>query len=464
MHHESEYSPRPFMHSVEQGAYRSEAQSAVVEPSVSEELRALVSLAVPIALAQFAQIALNLTDTAIIGRTSPIDLAGTGIGRTLSFAFASFCLGIAGALDPLASQAIGAKEPRRAWGAFLTALRANALLLPFIVVLILSSNLLLPWFGVDRAVTRSSGLFLLGHVLAIPLFGVFLCARGYLQALNKTGALVWASILANVVNVPVCLFFVRYLRWGAFGAGVSTTIATSVLTLVALAAAVKHKPAGILLAEERIEVRRLLTLGLPVSFQMLAEIGVFSAVGILTGRLGAVAASAHQIALSLASFTFMGALGISAATATRVGYAVGEGRSPRRAGLVGIATGSTFMLGGALLFALFARQLASVFTADPAVVQSAVPLLMLAALFQLFDGAQVVAGGALRGIAEVKFAFLANVVSHWFVGFPIAIVCGIVLGGGIIGLWIGLTTGLVVVAFALTARFLRKAQGVIARA
>lgn len=455
---------QPVAHPVDQkGAYRSAAQSPVNEPTIREELSALLTLAVPIALAQFAQITLNLTDTAIIGRTSATDLAGTGMGRTLSFAFASFCLGVAGALDPLASQAIGAKEPRRAWGAFLSALRANLMLIPFIAVLILASNQLLPIFRVDPAVARSSGLFLLGHVLAIPLFGVFLCARGYLQALNKTNSLVVAAIVANVVNVPVCLFFVRYLRWGAFGAGISTTIATAVLTFIALAAAWKHRAQGKLSEEEQVPVRKIMALGLPVAFQMLAEIGVFSAVGVLTGQLGPVAGSAHQIALSLASFTFMGALGVSAATATRVGYAVGEGRSPRRAGLIGIGLGCCFMVLGAVTFATMPGHLTRIFTEDPAVVQAAIPLFMLAALFQLFDGAQVVAGGALRGIGEAKFAFLANVVSHWFVGFPVALILGFAMHGGLIGLWVGLTTGLIVVAIALTLRFLQKAKGIVAR-
>ena len=450
-------SPDPATHD------RDPASRARPEPTTREELRSLVRLAIPIALAQFAQILLSLTDTAIVGRTDPVALAGTGMGRSVSFAFFSLFIGVAGALDPLASQAIGAGEPRRAWSAFISALRANLLLTPLVVALIITGWFALDATGTDPALSRACLHFLLGHALGGPLFGAFLCARGYLQSQGKTRPIVIAAIIANLVNVPVCLFFVRVLHWGAFGAGISTTIASAVLTGIALRAAFALRPDRHPTESERVPVRKVLTLSVPVGLQMLAEIGVFSLVGVLTGRFGAVQSGAHQIALSLASFTFMGALGVSAATATRVGIAVGESRSPRRPGLLGIAAGTAIMSVGALAFAIVPKALVSLFTNDRSVITAAVPLLMIAALFQLFDGAQGVAGGALRGIADVHFAFVANVVAHWLIGLPVALVLAFRFNMGVPGLWWGLTTGLIVVALSCTARFIVRAKGRVER-
>src|SRR5262249_12638339 len=161
--------------------------------------------------------------------------------------------------------------------------------------------------------------------------------------------------------------------------------------------------------------------GMPVGLQLLAEIGVFSLVAVLAGRLGRVAVSGHQIAIGLASFTFMGALGISGATAVRVGHAVGEGRVARRPGLVGFALGGVFMSASALLFLAFRRPLVMVFTDDASVIELGASLLVVAAAFQLFDGVQAVAAGALRGAADVRFSFIANVGAHWLIGLPCAL-------------------------------------------
>ncbi len=444
-------------------SYRESAALPSTEPTVREELRALVRLAVPIALAQLANILLSLTDTAIVGRANPTSLAGVGLGRSIAFAFASLFLGVAGALDPLASQAMGAGEPRRAYSAFRSALGANLAFAPAVIALTGAAYLAVRVTGTPPEVSRECLRFLLGHAPGMMLFGIFLCARGYLQSHGVTRPLIAAAIAANLVNAPLCWTLVNVLGWGAFGAGVSGTVATAVLTGIALRAAFGCAPPGPIPEDERVRVAKVLRLSIPVGLQMFAEIGVFSVVGVLAGRFGAVAAGAHQIALSLASFTFMGALGVSAATATRVGISVGEARAPRRAGLVGISVGTALMGVGAVLFAIVPEPFVRLFTEDPAVVGAAVPLVRIAALFQLFDGAQGVAGGALRGIADVHFAFGANVVSHWFVGLPIALLLAFGLGWGVTGLWWGLTAGLVSVALVCTARFVSRAKGVVSR-
>ena len=212
-----------------------------------------------------------------------------------------------------------------------------------------------------------------------------------------------------------------------------------------------------------LRVRRVYQLGMPVGLQLLAEMGIFSLVALLSGALGPEVASAHQVALGLASFTFMGAVGVSGATAVRVGHAIGAGSSPRRAGLLGIALGAAIMTVGAVAFTAVPHALVSAFTKDERVIAIGVDLLRIAALFQLFDGVQAVAAGALRGAGDVRFPFVANVVAHWLVGFPVALTLGFALHLGARGLWWGLTSGLVVASTALALRFSAISRRGIAR-
>jgi MATE family multidrug resistance protein len=270
------------------------------------------------------------------------------------------------------------------------------------------------------------------------------------------------------VNVVVCNVLVRgELRLGpfgrltlgtpslgAFGAGLATTVSSVVLAGTVLLFIWPMRPRTPVATTSHVSVGKVLRLGTPIGLQLLAEIGVFSLVAVLAGRLGKVAVSAHHIAIGLASFTFMGVLGISGATSVRVGHAVGERRSPRRAGLIGIALVVGFMACTSTCFLVLPRQLIALFTDDAAITELGVSLLAIAAAFQLFDGIQGVAAGALRGAGDVRFAFVANVAAHWLVGFPLALLFGFYLGKGAQGLWWGLLAGLALVAMLLLWRFL----------
>ncbi len=189
--------------------------------------------------------------------------------------------------------------------------------------------------------------------------------------------------------------------------------------------------------------------------QLFTEAGVFVLVTVVAGSLGARTSAAHQIAMSLASYTFMGVLGISSATAVRVGRAIGarEDRGPRRAWVVGLGFVIVYMGGCAISFLVCGDVLARIFTPDAGVVVIAVGLLRVASAFQIFDGIQGVAGGALRGAADTRFASWANVACHWCIGLPLALLFAFELGWGAVGLWWGLLAGLVVASGVLSARF-----------
>jgi MATE family multidrug resistance protein len=343
-----------------------------------------------------------------------------------------------------------------------------------------ASVLVLRPLHVDDAVIPAAERFVLARLPGMPLWLFFMAGKAFLEARGLTRPMFlggWAANALNVVVVGLLVFGDGALRaihlpaiglpaLGSLGAGLGTTVANAVLAAIALGAAYQARPEGAtLFGGDRGELvattRKLLRVGLPMGLQILTEAGVFSLVSLLAGRLGARTAAAHQIALGLASYTFMGVLGISSATAVRVGRAIGardEG-GPRRAGLVGLGLVAVYMATCAGVFVTFARPLARIFTPDPAILDIAEPLIRIAAAFQLADGIQGVSGGALRGAADTRFASWANVVCHWGVGLPLALLLGFELHQGARGLWWGLSAGLIVVAMVLSARFWRISGG-----
>ncbi|CAN5924587.1 MATE family efflux transporter [soil metagenome] len=447
------------------------------DPRLLDELGIIARLALPIALAQFGLTLLGLVDVAVLGHVSASELGGGSIGRSIAFAGLALGIGAAAALEPLASQAVGAGEPHVAWRAFVSTTKACALLwVPVSIVTIGATWLLVP-IGVAPELVGPARSFIVAQTPALLLIPVYLAAKTFLQAHKRTWPALASAIAANVVNLVVCNLLVRgevplgrlgTIRvgippLGAFGAGLASTLASIVLAGGVLLVVLRMRPRGVGTDLTPVTVWTVVRLGTPIGFQLLAEIGVFSLVAVLAGRLGKVAVSAHHIAIGLASFTFMGVLGISGATAVRVGHAVGEKRSPRSAGLIGIGLGVAFMACSSTLLLTAPRSLIGLFTEDPEITQLGVTLLGIAAAFQLFDGVQGVASGELRGAGDVRFAFVSNVVAHWFVGFPLALLLAFQLGLGAQGLWWGLLAGLAVVAVALLWRFLVVSRRTVAR-
>jgi multidrug resistance protein, MATE family len=198
-------------------------------------------------------------------------------------------------------------------------------------------------------------------------------------------------------------------------------------------------------------VRRLVGLGLPAALQVTLEVGVFAAATALAGRLAPVALASHQIALNVASFVFMVPLGVASASAVLVGHAVGRRDRPGagRAGWTALALIAGFMLGVAAVFVTVPHWLLMVFTRDSGVIAVGTRLLFVAAIFQLFDGLQAVATGVLRGVGDTRTPMLWNLAGHWGFGLPVGYSLCFVAGWGVIGLWIGLSVGLILVGSVL---------------
>jgi multidrug resistance protein, MATE family len=437
------------------------------------ELGPLVRLALPLAIAQGGQALMGVVDTAVVGRAGALPLAGAGLGTALFMALAVFGMGVMHGIDPLVSQALGAGDARRArfvlWqGIWLACGLAAVLVVPFA----LAPRVLVP-LGIERTVADAASGYLLWRLPGLPFFLAFFAARGYLQAQGGARPMVVATAIANLANVPLDVLLVfggaSLPPWawplgaippmGAAGAAMATSL-VSALQLAILWSAVRGVPVpggAVSRRADRVELARALRVGLPIGLHMGAEVGIFALVGFLAARLGALPLAAHQVAISVASLTFTVAIGFGNAGSVRVGWAVGarDREGVRRAGLAAFGAGAAFMSLSALAFFLFPGAIARLMSDDPGVVAAAVPLLRVAAVFQISDGVQGVGAGVLRGAGETRFTFLANMAGHWGLGFPAAVLLGFPAGLGVTGLWWGFVLGLSAVAVALPVRFLR---------
>lgn len=426
----------------------------------------MARLAAPLALAQMGIMLMGVVDTAVVSRFDPIHAAGTTLANSLAFGLLVFGMGITAALEPLMAQAHGAGEAARAWGWWRTGLRVALIVAVPLSIIALILCALADQVGIDPAI-RDRGLeHLVARTPANLIVLVSMSARSFLQSHQLTRPLLLAALVANIVNLAMCLALVDGLVvWGAAGAGIATSVSTVVLVLVQTLAVGRNRPAPSTVVHNG-DPRLLLRLGLPLGLQLAAEFIVFSTCGILATRLGAAEGNAHQIALHCTTLTFMAAVGVAGATAARVGEAVGM----QRPDLVKLRARAGFLLTllimgtSAICFALFAEALVGLFSPKAFEVRAlSMQLLGIAALFQLFDGTQVLVSGALRGVGDVRFPFVLTVFAYWGVGFPVALVLCFPVGLGLSGLWYGLTAGLFAASVGLMGRYLIVEKRGIAR-
>jgi MATE family multidrug resistance protein len=444
------------------------------------ELDAQIRLAVPLAIGHLGHQVLGLVDTVMLGHYSETALAASGVGNSLLFVVTVLGIGIVMGLDTLVPQALGANEPERARRLLWQGVWMSVIVGVPLCGVTVAMPLLLPLAGVESAVSEEAARYVLGRMPAIVPTLLFVACRSYLQAKNVTVPIVIAMVLSNVVNVALdgLLIFgdggleavglpaIGAPELGAFGAAIGSTIVSVIsLAIVALAVRMVHDTPPSSRGFDRALFGAIARLGGPIGLQLVAEVGIFALTTVLAARLGTIPAAAHQIALSLASFMFSAIMGIGAATSVRVGRAVGAGDTAgaRAAGLAGVGLGAAAMSISAIAFVAFAPNLARMFTSDTVVIDAAVPLLMIAAVFQLSDGIQGVTAGALRGAGDTKSALYANIFGHYAVGLWLAIGLGFGLGYGAPGLWWGLSAGLSVVAVILIWRFLWLTSRPIAR-
>src|ERR1700730_425869 len=446
-----------------------ESQSASHAPLRADFMLTL-RLALPLIIAEIGWMCMGIVDTIMVGRlpNSAVAIGATGLGQSLYHSITIFGGGLLLGLDTFVSQAYGRKDLNDARLSLGNGLFLAVALPPILMLIALCWPPLMQHFGISAELVEPMRPFL--HALnwgTLPLLAYF-ALRRYLQAVNVVVPIMFALISANIVNLvgdwALIYGHLGLPAMGITGSGWATCVAriymAGVLAVTLLWVESKRslpKWTGAV----RIDLRRvtaLLKLGAPAATQILLEIGAFAAATALVARLGPVPLSGHEIALNCAALSFMVPLGISSAAAVRVGQQLGrkDPEGARRAGWSAIILGAGFMTYSGLVFVSIPTWISRLFSPDAMVIRTGAKLLLVAAAFQLFDGVQTVAPGALRGSGDTKTPMLANFVAYWLIGLPVGYFLCFNLAWGAVRVWIGLCGGLMIIGSALLLTWHRR--------
>lgn len=430
-------------------------------PTSRNELTRLTRLAVPIAGVQVGNMLMGMVDTLFVGRVGTDALAALSLGNAFLYGTLLIGQGLVLGIDPVVSQAHGARDGRAAGLAL-----QRGLIVAVFVTLLVSLALwitapVLVLLGQEPALADAAGHYIRVQIPSIGALYGFLVLRSYLQGRGIVRPALVAMIVANLANVLFNWILVfGHLGMPALGLR-GSGIATALSRIVLLATVAGLVWAGRLhegawtpwsrAALDRRALRRIVGFGLPIALQMGFEVWAFSAATLLAGRLGATAVAAHTIALNLASFSFMMPLGIAQAACVRVGNLVGAGRhaGADHAARVAIGLGASVMACWAVAFVTLRGAFPRLYTPDPSVIALAATILPIAGAFQIFDGVQVVAAGVLRGMANTRPAALLNFAGYWLVALPLAAWLTSREGAGLVAIWWSLCLGLLLVAAGL---------------
>ncbi len=433
----------------------------------------MLRLALPVVVVQVGMMLLGVVDTMVVGRLSSEALAAVALGHVMVVAVSSFGIGLLLALDPLVAQAVGGNDAVAARRAVQRGLlMAFALMIPTTLLLLPGETALTMLRQPPETVPLAAAYARICIPGLLPFYG-FVVLRQSLQAMGRMRPIVTTIVVVNLFNLVadwVLVFGAGPIpRLGPVGSAWATTAARTLLFVILLIFARKGL-APVLGHLDRAVFRmrplwRTVRLGIPIGFQLQLEMVAFAAIALLMGGLGTVQMAAHQVAINLASLTFMVPLGISSASAVRVGQAIGAddaGRA-RRAASAALLIGAGFMSLMAALFVGGPRLLAAAYTSVDEVVALAALLIPIAGYFQIFDGLQVVSSGVLRGAGDTRAPLVVNIVGFWFIGLPTSLILAFRLDYGPEGLWWGVAAGLGAVAVFLLCRVAWKIRGKIER-
>jgi MATE family multidrug resistance protein len=434
------------------------------------ELRELFRLALPLAAAQAGTQLMGVVDVAVLGRLGARELAGSALGNAVFFAFSVMGMGMVFGVDPLIAQAVGAGDRLRARRVLWQGIWLSLIVSAALTGILLCGAAALPLIGTKAELIQPAHVYLLIRIAGVVPFLMFFVIRSYLQAHGVTRPMLLSMVIANAFNLVADIALVFGVGdWipamGVAGAAIATVACTFLqLAIVAVAAWRLEVPGHVDHRPDRDAILQAARVGMPIGLHMGAEVGVFALVALLAGRMGTLDLAAHQLVINLASLTFTVALGVASAGSVRVGNAVGarDAAGTRTAGHAAFVAGAAVMGTGALAFAIAPGMIARLVTDQESVIAASIPLMLVAAVFQLSDGIQAVGAGVLRGAADTHYTFWANFAGHWMIGLPIALWLGFGRGMGIVGLWWGLCVGLTVVAVLLFVRFERRSRSAIA--
>jgi MATE family multidrug resistance protein len=435
--------------------------------SFRNELRALLLLAIPTVLSELGWMGMAIVDIIMVGHLSPAAIGAVGVSNAIFHTLALFGIGLLLGLDTLVAQAYGRGDFDDCHRALAQGVYLAIGYTPIAMVLVSLAPHFFPAMGITEAVRAPATAYtrlLLYSTLPLLIYAAF---RRYLQGVGRVRPVTFALISANLVNWfgnwALIYGKLGLPAMGVRGSALSTCVARVYMASVLIWWAWKHERGrghplfahwpGLRLAL----FRRLLRLGWPAASQMLFEVGAFSIATLLAARLTPDTLAAHQIVLNCASVSYMVPLGFSAAAAVAVGHAVGAGNQPRarRVGSMAITLGTLFMAVAAAAFLIIPKELIHVYTHDSQTVAIGARLLVVAAVFQIFDGIQGIGTGALRGLGHTRGPMLINLVAYGVIGLPVGYLLCFKTGLGIYGLWTGLTLALIFAAGMVLSLWLK---------
>ncbi len=441
--------------------------------SLKEEVFKTFRLAYPVIIGQLGIIMMGVVDSIMVGRLGPIPLAAASLGNSLIFIILIIGIGSSIVVSPLVAILVGGNRFSECGTYFRQSLLVNiALSIVMIVIILLGVNFIYLLNQPPEIIEQTIEYMTIVGLSAFPLM-IYQTYKQFIEGLSVMKPAMVIALLANFINA----FANWVLIFGELGfpkLGIAGAAWATFASRVFMAAAImfyvmrneKFKQYDVNFHFRGINfpiIKKILSLGLPSGFQYFFEVGAFSFAVIMIGWIGANELAAHQIAINLASISFMAVLGISQAASIRVGNAMGEQSvyKIRKAGFTGIFLGASIMSLAGLTFILLNNFLPTLYIDDEAVISIASRLIIIAALFQLSDGTQAVGIGVLRGLTDVKGPTIITFVAYWIISLPIAYLLAFNFNLGVDGVWIGLLIGLTASALMLTFRFNYKSKDII---
>ena len=430
------------------------------------ECRALLKLGLPVIAAQLAQVAMNFVDTTMAGNYSAPALAAVAVGGSLWMTATFFVTGLLMAVTALVSHSFGGGRVAEVGSTVRQALWLSQGLAWIAFFTIRSTAPVLDWMDIEPDLIPVALGYLDAISWGLPAMCAFVVLRYYSEGVSATRPVMVISLMGLGLNIfgNYVLMYGRFglPALGAVGCGWATAIVLWAMC-AAMAARVyfgaSYRRFGVFARFDWPDAKGILgivRLGLPIGISVFLEVSLFATVALLMGSLGTSAVAAHQIAINVASITFMVPLGLSMAITVRVGQAMGRGApaDARRSGVAGVCLALGFMASSSVVLVTLPGLIVGIYTHDAGVVAIATDLLLMAALFQLSDGAQVAGAGALRGLKDTTVPMLITLVAYWGMGLPLGYVLGVGRAQSPQAMWVGLIVGLTVAALCLNGRFL----------
>ncbi|NVK27890.1 MAG: MATE family efflux transporter [Flavobacteriia bacterium] len=429
-----------------------------------------LSLAYPVMIGSLGQILVGTADSIMVGQTGPIPLAAISFANSLLAIPLVFGIGIAYGLTPLVANADGSGNVRKASRLFKNGLFVNVAIGLLIVGILLGIRPFMDQLGQDPAVVKEALKYYTLVALSFFPLQIFFQYKQFTEGISDTKAAMRLSLTANALNI-VLNYILIYGKLGFEPMGIEgaswATLISRIIMMFLMVYWVHYRPKYkqymSLFLETKVkwkDMRSVLEIGIPSGLQYIFEVGAFASASLIIGAIGALDQAAHQIAISLASISYMAASGFGAAATVRVGNQLGR----RDVATLKVAAKTLFemtviFMGAAGVIYLFGRDwLPTFFTDEMDVITIAADLLIITTIFQISDGVQVTALGALRGLGDVKIPTLITFVSYWVIAIPLGYVLGNFTELKAIGVWIGLATGLTISALFQWVRFQSKVK------